>query len=70
LLKEYWCRYQHSKLNELLHNEIESTYDTDGEKGSGLGLFLTKELIAKINGNLIIDSEINKGTTIIIQLPV
>lgn len=57
------------KLNDLLKNEIESTYGTEGEKGSGLGLFLTKELLHKINGTLYITSEVNKGTTITIELP-
>jgi two-component system sensor histidine kinase/response regulator len=57
------------KLDELLQNDIVSTYGTEGEKGSGLGLFLTKELLHKINATLKIVSEVNKGTTITIELP-
>jgi two-component system, NtrC family, sensor kinase len=57
------------KLDELLQNEIESTYGTEGEKGSGLGLFLSKELLSKMNSSLHITSEINKGTIITIELP-
>ena len=46
-----------------------STVGTKGEKGSGLGLILCKELINKINGNIEIQSKINEGTTVIIILP-
>ena len=42
---------------------------TAGEKGTGFGLFLCKELIEKNGGNIQIESVIGKGTTIIILLP-
>ena len=38
-------------------------------KGTGLGLFITKTIIEKHNGNLKIESKRNKGTTFIITLP-
>jgi signal transduction histidine kinase len=57
------------KIEELLHTDIESTTGTQGEKGSGLGLFLVKELLQKINANLVIESEVGKGSNFIIQLP-
>jgi signal transduction histidine kinase len=42
---------------------------TAGEKGTGFGLFLCKELIEKNGGKIEIESVIGKGTTIILLLP-
>jgi two-component system, sensor histidine kinase and response regulator len=58
-----------AQLNEILNNEAESTSGTAGEKGSGLGLFLVKELLQKIDALLLIESEEGKGSSFIIQLP-
>ena len=38
-------------------------------EGSGLGLFLVKEAIEKIGGNVKIQSEVNKGTLFTVRLP-
>jgi signal transduction histidine kinase len=57
------------QVTELLNNETESTAGTKGEKGSGLGLFLVKELLQKINAQLLIESEPGKGSRFIIKLP-
>ena len=37
--------------------------------GSGLGLYIAKEAADKINGKLLVTSELGKGTTFIIELP-
>lgn len=42
---------------------------TDGEKGTGLGLIICKEFINKLGGELNVKSEIDKGSTFIISLP-
>ena len=42
---------------------------TAGEKGTGFGLFLCKELIEKNGGSIDVKSEFKKGTTIEILLP-
>jgi signal transduction histidine kinase len=42
---------------------------TAGEKGTGFGLFLCKELIEKNGGSIDVDSELGKWTTIEISLP-
>ena len=39
-------------------------------KGTGLGLYIVYNEIKKSGGNIFVDSEINKGTTFTIQLPV
>lgn len=42
---------------------------TQKEKGSGLGLQLTKEFIRKNGGEVVIESQIGRGTKFCIQLP-
>jgi signal transduction histidine kinase len=46
-----------------------STNGTKGETGKGLGLFFCKEFVTLNNGDIFIDSEINKGTKITFTLP-
>ena len=59
-----------AQIEELINNDIESTAGTQGEKGSGLGLFLVKELLQKINAILKIESEVGKGSNFIIEFAV
>jgi signal transduction histidine kinase len=42
---------------------------TAGEKGTGFGLFICKELIEKNGGNIEIESVYGKGTNVILLLP-
>lgn len=42
---------------------------TNNEKGTGLGIMLTKDFIKQMNGELTFESEPGKGTTVIIQIP-
>lgn len=46
-----------------------SSEGTNGEKGTGLGLMLSYELVRKCNGNLFVESEPGKGSTFTIELP-
>ena len=46
------------------------TVGTDGEKGTGFGLFLCKELIEKNGGQIVVTSRPGAGTSIEIALPV
>jgi len=46
-----------------------STPDTENRKGSGLGLILTKEFVEKNGGELTVESEVGKGTTIKFTVP-
>ncbi len=46
-----------------------STYGTDKEKGTGLGLILCKELIEKNGGSIRADSEKDKGSTFYFTIP-
>ena len=52
--------------------KMESTFSTDGtrkEKGTGLGLILVNEFIQKNDGNILVESELGKGTTFTVKLP-
>jgi len=42
---------------------------TEGERGNGLGLLLCKELMVQNNGDIRVESEIDKGTTFYVSLP-
>ncbi|OHD14344.1 MAG: hypothetical protein A2086_07820 [Spirochaetes bacterium GWD1_27_9] len=58
-----------NKIPGLLDLSTHSTtYGTNNEKGSGLGLIICKEFIEKLNGKIHIESEKNMGTKIIISL--
>lgn len=39
-------------------------------KGTGLGMAITKKIISDHKGELVIESEVNKGTTMLIYLPI
>ena len=42
---------------------------TDQQAGSGLGLYIVKEMVEKLNGNIEVRSEHGEGTTFILNLP-
>jgi signal transduction histidine kinase len=51
-----------SHLQKIAHNEYFTTRGTCSEKGTGLGLMLCKEFLAKNNGTLLISSEPGVGS--------
>jgi two-component system, sensor histidine kinase and response regulator len=51
-------------------NEDYKTYGTNNEEGTGLGLILCKEFIAKNNGEIQVESELNAGTETSFKLPI
>ena len=42
---------------------------TENEKGTGLGLVLSKEFMDKNNGKITVSSELGRGTTFTLILP-
>ena len=62
---------EEEKLAELFKlDSIKSSPGLKGEKGTGLGLLLTKDLVEANGGSISVNSELNKGTTFILNLPV
>jgi len=55
-------------------NKLDSVFEmfyraSETAKGSGLGLYITKEVIAKMNGKISVDSIAGSGTTFTVELP-
>jgi len=42
---------------------------TENSTGSGIGLYIVKEIIDKLNGKIRVQSKLNEGTTFVIDLP-
>jgi len=51
-------------------NLFKSFFSTKGSKGTGLGLPTTFKIIKEHNGSINVQSEVNKGTTFVINLPI
>ena len=56
-------------ISKILSEGFYSTNGTNDERGTGLGLMLSKEFLEKNNGHLIIESEPGKGSTFSFTLP-
>lgn len=57
--------------HELLPKVFDPFFTTkDVGKGSGLGLFIVHEIIEEHDGCIAVDSEVGKGTTFLIRLPI
>jgi signal transduction histidine kinase len=59
-----------AKLKELFSlSAVKAATGTSGERGSGIGLILCKDLIESMGGKLSIESEENKGTSVHFNIP-
>lgn len=52
------------RLQELMRETVKPTEGTYGERGTGIGLFVSRQLMVKNGGQLLIESEEGQGTTI------
>ena len=53
----------HNKIFEMFYRVSENSI------GSGLGLYLVKETVKKLDGEVKLHSDLGKGTTFVIHLP-
>ncbi len=68
-VKDYGVGIPNEILEKLLKEELISTYGTNQEKGTGLGLMLCKEFIEKNGGKLSITSQEGIGSTFSFTIP-
>lgn len=57
------------ELNQLFTYHAMSKKGTNQEKGTGLGMYISYELITRMGGELSVESEIEMGTTFTFRLP-
>ena len=56
-------------LNEHLEKIFTQFFKSKVHHGSGLGLFIVKEALNKIDGRIAVESDIDRGTTFKITIP-
>lgn len=59
-----------SKIEDIFSQKEISTSGTDGEKGFGFGLSVVRILVGKAKGSINVESEVDKGSSITISLPI
>ncbi len=69
IIKDSGIGIPREKLKKIFELDIQTTYGTEKEKGTGLGLYLCIENAEKIGAALSVDSEEGKGSTFILTLP-
>jgi len=57
-------------ISEEAIEKIFTPFYTTKKEGTGLGLFLACQIIAKHGGAILVESEIGKGTTFRVYLPI
>lgn len=53
----------------MVQNQHHTSYGTENEQGTGLGLVMIKDFVAKNNGRLSIKSKEGEGTEVLVSLP-
>ncbi len=69
-IKDHGVGISQENIDKLFKIETSfTTYGTNNEKGTGLGLILCKELIEKVNGTIWVESQEDVGSTFSISIP-
>jgi signal transduction histidine kinase len=55
--------------SEVIERIFEPFYSTKGNRGTGLGLWVSKEIVTKHRGIMRVKSKLGRGTTFSIFLP-
>lgn len=69
IFKDTGVGMTHDVVEKLFGGEIFTTYGTNNEKGTGLGLLLSKDFIEKSGGEIFVESKVNVGTSFFITFP-
>jgi len=70
LIKDEGIGISKENLDKLFRIDVKfKTTGTAGEKGTGLGLILCKEFVEKNGGEMIVESELNKGSIFGFTIP-
>ena len=67
-VRDHGVGIEKERIANIFHKG-ETTYGTDGEEGSGLGLQLCADFARKIGGDVIVESELGKGSTFSVLVP-
>ena len=54
---------------EVLRHIFEPFYSTKKDKGTGLGMFITYGIVRRLGGDIRVDSEEGRGSTVRVTLP-
>lgn len=68
-LKDNGIGIKDDKQDKIFTLNVSSTYGTANEKGTGLGLILSKDFMVQQGGNLWFESAESEGTTFYVSLP-
>lgn len=69
-IKDYGIGMLREDITKLFRIDINyTTLGTSQERGTGLGLILSKDMIEKNNGEIFVDSDLGKGSTFTFTLP-
>jgi signal transduction histidine kinase len=69
IIKDYGIGIEQDVVDSILNAQhVKSKPGVNGEKGTGLGLRLSMELITKVSGEIHINSQPGEGSTFIIQI--
>ncbi|MCB1193924.1 MAG: hybrid sensor histidine kinase/response regulator [Leptospiraceae bacterium] len=70
LIEDQGTGMNEDKLRNLYKiDKKQSVMGTEGEKGTGIGLFLVKDFVEKNHGSIRIESVFGKGTKVFVMLP-
>ena len=67
-VRDHGVGIEPDRLGSIFHKG-ETTYGTDGEEGSGLGLQLCADFARKIGGDVQVESTLNEGSTFSVFIP-
>jgi len=68
-IKDFGMGISQEDINKLFQLEPYTRQGTAKEKGTGLGLMICKDMIEMHNGEIWLESELNKGTTFFFTVP-